>query len=196
MAKVSASTTYYTSHAIARLVRVSPSTVLSWIDKGMLPAHRTPGGHRRVEASTLLRFLRENGMPVPRELLSVATLLIVDDDVTFLRAMERLLRQHVPDLRIETADSAVDGLLKVGTTRPDAVLLDAYMPGMNGVEVCRRLSGSPETRHILVLACTGQPSAEIVRDFRDAGAAECFTKPVDLPGLLRALGLTSSLPPS
>ncbi len=193
MAKVNATTTYYTSHAIARLVRVSPSTVLSWIDKGLLPAHRTPGGHRRVEASTLVRFLRDNHMPVPRELLNVATLLVVDDDVTFLRAIERLLKVHAPDLKVETADSAVDGLLKVGTVRPDAVLLDAYMPGMNGVEVCRRLNGSAETRHILVLAVTGHPSEEIRSQFKEAGAAQVFSKPVDVTAVLAALGWS---PPS
>jgi CheY-like chemotaxis protein len=162
--------------------------VLSWIDKGLLAAHRTPGGHRRVEAGTLVRFLRDNQMPVPRELVSVATLLIVDDDVTFLRSLERLLKARAPELTVETADSAVDGLLKVGTLRPDAVLLDAYMPGMNGIEVCRRLNGSAETRHILVLAVTGQPSDEIVQQFRAAGAAECFAKPVDVDALLKALG--------
>jgi excisionase family DNA binding protein len=194
LAKVSASTTYYTSHAIARLVRVSPSTVLSWIDKGLLPAHRTPGGHRRVEASTLVRFLRDNQMPVPRELLNVSTLLVVDDDVMFLRSIERLLKLQAPELTVETADSAVDGLLKVGTIRPDAVLLDAYMPGMNGVEVCRRLNGSTETRHILVLAVTGHPSEEVLRDFREAGAAQCFTKPVDVAAVLAALGWPPAAP--
>ena len=194
MAKVKANTTYYTSHAIARLVRVSPTTVVSWIDKGLLPAHRTPGGHRRVEVRTLVRFLRDNDMATPRELLNVTTLLVVDDDVSFLRSIKRLLKAHAPDLTVETTDSAVDGLLKVGTVRPDAVLLDAYMPGMNGVEVCRRLTGSAETRHILVLAVTGRPSKEIVQEFKEAGAAQCFGKPLDAHAVLEAIGWSASSP--
>jgi len=189
LAKVKPTTTYYyTSYAIARLVRVSPTTVVSWINRGVLSAHRTPGGHRRVEAGTLVRFLRENDIAIPEELFNVTTLLVVDDDASFLRSIKRLLRVHAPSLTVETADSAVDGLMKVGSVRPDAVLLDAYMPGTNGIEVCRQLTASAETRHVLVLAVTGRPSEEIARQFKEAGAARCFSKPVDARTVLEAIG--------
>lgn len=116
-------------------------------------------------------------------------MLLVDDDPLFLRATERMLKQRAPDLTVAVAGSAVDALLQIGTLRPEAVLLDAYMPGMNGVEVCRRLHESPETAHILLLAVTGQPSPELVQEFEAAGAVRVFTKPLAADELLDALGL-------
>ena len=40
-------------------------TIAKWIDQGVLPGHTTPGGHRRVKSSDLVRFLNKHGMPVP-----------------------------------------------------------------------------------------------------------------------------------
>lgn len=177
---------YLSSHEVARLAGVSPSTVLVWIDQGKLHAHRTPGKHRRVSREVLVAFMREHGMPIPRELTS--RLLVIDDDPAFLRTVQRVLKRRAPQLIVETANGAIDGLLKVGTWRPDAVLLDAYMPGMDGVEVCKRLRASPETANILVVALTGRPSPELAAAFRKAQAVACLVKPLDLEELLKALG--------
>ena len=72
----------------------------------------------------------------------------------------------------------MDGLLKVGLIRPQVVLLDTYMPGMDGVEVCKRLQQSAETAHIAVLAMSGRPSPELEKKFLEAGAAAFIAKPV------------------
>ncbi len=187
MARVSPPSSYHTSHTIAKLLGVCPSTVLAWIDRGLLRAHRTPGGHRRVERSELVRFLRDNAIPIPQELLPVSSILIVDDDAAYLRATERELRRRAPQLVIRCARDAVDALLQISTQRPHAVLLDAHMPGMSGVEVCRQLHEAPATRSILVVAVTGDTSASLATAFRAAGAADVFTKPLDCRALLRRL---------
>jgi excisionase family DNA binding protein len=178
---------FLTTHSIARMIGVSPSAVLSWIDKGLIIAHRTPGGHRRVEKGVLLKFLREQKMPVPRELVGVSRLLVMDDDPAFLRTVARLLKHRAPRLVVEGATNPVDGLLKISTFQPDAVLLDAYMPQMNGIEVCQKIHASPETAHIVVVAVTGRPSAKIAQGFRDAGAIACLNKPVDADQLVDML---------
>jgi excisionase family DNA binding protein len=169
------------------MIQVSPSTVLSWIEKGLLPAYRTPGGHRRVDSSALLRFLREHEMPIPRELAPVTRLLVIDDDEDFLGVARRLLKRALPLLEVDTAEGAVDGLLKVGTFRPDAVLLDAFMPNIDGLEVCRRIRGSDETNHIMVIALTGRPSPDVAESFVAAGADACVAKPLDTDELLELI---------
>ncbi len=58
----------YTTHDISRLIQVDPSTVSKWIDKGILVAFRTPGGHRRVKSGDLRTFLVSHQMPIPHEL--------------------------------------------------------------------------------------------------------------------------------
>lgn len=184
------SSAFLTSHAVASLIGVSPSTVLSWIDKGMLPAFRTPGGHRRIEPASLVAFLRVHRMPVPKTLLGqTKQLLLIDDDALFLRSVSRLLKQRFADLAVDVAEGAIEGLLKIGTHRPDAVLLDAMMPGMNGVEVCRRLRDNPATADIVVVALTGCPDETLFSAFADAGAVACLCKPLDIAELSQHLRL-------
>jgi excisionase family DNA binding protein len=184
--------TYLTSHEVARLLRVSASAVLSWIDKGWLTAHRTPGGHRRVERTVLVDFLRQKKMPIPQSLVGIHRLLVIDDEPAMLRTAERQLKQHAPEIAVMTADGAIDGLLKIGTFRPDAVLLDAYMPGMNGIEVCRRIRETTETAHIVIVAITAHPSVHLASAMVEAGAVACLGKPLDPKALLSALGLDRS----
>lgn len=57
-----------TTHEIAKLLQMDPSTISKWIDKGILTAFRTPGRHRRVFTSDLVAFLAAYKMPIPAKL--------------------------------------------------------------------------------------------------------------------------------
>jgi excisionase family DNA binding protein len=177
----------FTSHEVAGLLQVSPSAVLSWVNSGLLPAFRTPGGHRRIRSGELLAFLQSHRMPVPPPLLPPHRLLAIDDEPEFLRAVRRILARAAPGIAVETAAGPIDGLLKVGTFRPDLVLLDGYMPGMDGVEVCAHLQADPATRQIAVIAITGHPSGELEARFRAAGAVGFLSKPLEIGTFLAVL---------
>jgi excisionase family DNA binding protein len=58
----------YTTHDVARLLQVDPSTVSKWIDRKVLMAFRTPGGHRRVRAADLREFCAKHQIPITGEL--------------------------------------------------------------------------------------------------------------------------------
>ena len=176
--------TYLTTHSIARILGVSRSAVLAWINKGLLRAHRTVGGHRRAEKSALVEFLRQQAMPIPRVLAGVSRVLVIGCDPAMLRTIQRTLRQQAVQLVLESADGPVDGLLKIGMFLPDVVLLDAYMPGMNGVAVCARIRSRPETAHIVVVAVAARPSQQLASAFLRAGAAAFLTKPLDTKKVL------------
>ena len=60
----------YTTHQTAKLLGVSLPTVVNWIKAGRLEAYRTPGGHRRIPASSIVVFCRSFGIPEPQELRS------------------------------------------------------------------------------------------------------------------------------
>jgi excisionase family DNA binding protein len=184
-----------TSHEVATLVQVSPSAVLRWIDGGLLRAFRTPGGHRRIGTSSLVEFLRSQKMPVPPA-LATARLLVIDDQPEFLSSLADALARTGARLEVELAQSAVDGLIKIGLRRPDVVLLDAYMPGMDGPEVCRRIKSQPETEHIAVMAMSGRLSDELVERFNKAGAACFIAKPLKASVVVEHLEALGVLSPS
>ena len=66
------------SHGVARLLQVSPSAVISWIDSEKLDGFRTSGGHRRVKTSNLILFLKEQNMPIPAALIDTDVDISVD----------------------------------------------------------------------------------------------------------------------
>lgn len=175
--------TFLTSREVADLVEVSASTVLGWIDQGLLRCHRTPGGHRRIARDDLASFLRSHAMPMPRGLIAAPRVLIVDDDAAFARTMSRGLARLWPGVQLEVASNGIDGLLRIGVFRPALVLLDVVMPGMNGLEVCRRMKAGADTRGILVVAVTGRRDPAVRAGLLAAGAAGVLEKPLKLEEL-------------
>src|SRR4029453_6289630 len=99
----------YTTHDISHLLQVDPSTVSKWIDRGILVAFRTPGGHRRVRAGDLRSFLIAHEMPLPEELGGqVVRLLVVDDEKPVLEAVKRAFKPFASQVDITTTTSGVE----------------------------------------------------------------------------------------
>src|SRR5260370_15395525 len=129
-----------TTPDMRRLLQVDPSTVSKWIDKGILMAFRTPGGHRRVRSSDLRTFLIAHQMPVPDELGSgMIRLLIVDDEKPVLDGLKRAFKNFGTQVDVTTTTSGVEALLLVSEQKPHGMLVDLNMPDLDGFEVCRRI---------------------------------------------------------
>jgi two-component system, OmpR family, KDP operon response regulator KdpE len=109
----------------------------------------------------------------------MTTILTVDDDPHVLRSLRAALESHGYDVR--AAPSGASALEACASERPDVVLLDLAMPGLDGVEVCRRLRSWSQIP-ILVLSARVQ-EAEKVRAL-DAGADDYVTKPFGTEELL------------
>ena len=86
---------------------------------------------------------------------------------------------------VETATHGYEALIKAGALRPAVVVLDAVMPRLDGIEVCRRLTGTPETGGTKIIGLTGHAAA--VPELLAAGAHACLVKPVELAELGRTV---------
>jgi len=171
--------------AIAEMLHVDPGSVANWIDQDLLKAHRTPGGHRRVAVEDLVQFLRKHKMPIPPELDTIPTrVLIVDDEPAITQLIARALRAAHPDYDIHEAHDGFRAGTLVATLKPDVVVLDLRMPGMDGYEVCRLIKSQDATRHAEVVAMTAYPSPESRQRIIECGARVCISKPLDMAQLL------------
>ena len=166
----------YTTHQIAKMCGVDPITVARWFDSGVLKGFRTPGGHRRVGESELQSFLHQQGIPEPGDSAG-GSILIIDDDPDLL-ALLRLQFERA-SLRVSTATSGVDGVLRVGTERPDVVLLDVFMDGLDGREVFKRIRGNPELKHTRVAFMTGKLTPKLKAELEALKPLAVFPKPID-----------------
>ena len=105
-----------------------------------------------------------------------ATILIIDDSPENLHLLSELLR---PAYRVLAVTSGERGLqLAAGELRPDLILLDVMMPGMDGYQVLARLRQNPATRDIQVIFLTAMAAAEDEERGLELGAADYITKPI------------------
>ena len=171
---------------VARLCHVSQVAVWKWIKKGKLKAYRFPGGHYRVEMGAFRDFVRQNGIPVDVSLVqqSRKRVLIVDDEPSVVEVATRAVQRLGKDVVIATAGDGFEAGLQVATFRPDLLLLDLMMPGMDGFQVCRLVRNNPATAHIKIIIITAYGSHENLQRALQAGADDFIHKPVDLDRLL------------
>jgi len=108
-------------------------------------------------------------------------ILIVDDDPRLLHVVSMYLTIEGYD--VTTAADGEEGLAAMEAARPDLVILDVMMPGMDGLEACRRIKRDPSTRSIPVLMFTALSREDDIEAGRTAGADRFINKPFSLIGL-------------
>jgi two-component system phosphate regulon response regulator PhoB len=119
---------------------------------------------------------------VIEEEVCMARVLIVEDE----EALAILLRYNLEAQGIEVieASSGEEAERKAGATRPDLILLDWVLPGLSGIELCRRLRLRAETRHIPILLLTAKTDASDRLRGLEAGADDFIVKPFALCEIL------------
>jgi len=115
----------------------------------------------------------------------LAKILVIEDDLTFLD----LLRVHLTSAGHEvlTAEDAALGLRAIIADQPDLIILDIFVPYLDGFELLKALRTDPATRRIPVIVLTGHSDDETYARARKLGVADFFTKPVEGKRLIKAI---------
>ena len=165
---------YLTTGDAAKACGVSLVAVKKWIRQGKLRAIRTPGGHFRIPEDEFERFRSEYRFGAGNH--RRRRILIVDDEPDIVTMITETLRLD-PRWEIAAAANGYDGLLRVGTFRPDLLVLDLRMPRIDGFEVCRRVKGDDATRATKILAISGFGGERAKDEALGAGADAFLAKP-------------------
>jgi DNA-binding NarL/FixJ family response regulator len=104
------------------------------------------------------------------------SVLLVDDELLNIKILSDILKD---DYSVVFATGAEEGICRAIESRPDIILLDIMMPGMNGYEVCARLQRDSRTANIPIIFVTalGSPAQEVKG--LDTGAIDYVTKPIN-----------------
>lgn len=107
----------------------------------------------------------------------MANILIVDDSPTEIHVLQGILQKN--GHTVEAVMSAEEGIAKSKQMKPDLILMDVVMPGMNGFQATRAISKDPETQHIpIIIVSTKDQETDRVWGMRQ-GAKDYISKPVD-----------------
>lgn len=127
-----------------------------------------PVDRRRIQS--LLRSLL-----YPRNLGRAAEVVAVDDDQGILRLIDHVLSER--GLYVIPFEDADEALRHISRTPPDLVIIDLFLPGMDGFDLCRTLRQNPDTARIPLLILTASPSRENVTKAIQLGVNGFLAKP-------------------
>ena len=163
----------------ARLLGVSHRTVQLWVENGALQAWKTAGGHRRITMASVHKLVNERREVTGAGSATAAAgaaperkkLLLVDDDRTLLRLYELEIAGWNLPLTLVKAHDGFEALLRIGEQRPDILVSDLSMPGMDGFRMIRTLRADPACANMAIVVVSGL----------DRPTIESMGLPADIP---------------
>lgn len=106
-------------------------------------------------------------------------ILVVDDDPTIRVMLREFLVQRGTYL-VEEASNGIEACIRLGSHRPDLLVMDLFMPGMNGMEVCRVIKSDPELSDMKIIMITGHEGHPLLGDIFEFGSIDILYKPFKL----------------
>jgi len=182
--------TYVTTGEAARVLDVGLNTIKRWIASGALQGVQTPGGHWRIPERALEHLMQTQGIVIPeQDKENPVRILIVDDEPHVCTLLKAILQDAEFLSDVKCAHDGYTGLIQIGSWRPDILLLDVFMPGIDGIEVLQRLQADHELagdmKIIVVTAAFDRPILKQALDKVKPDAL--LPKPVDAQQLLAAV---------
>ena len=181
-----------TSYA-ASLLGLSVATVQSLVEKGEITAWKTMGGHRRIALHSIQSYLTKNSrqrlatQPNPQNCLRV---LLVEDDEPTRELYQLEFESWKLPIDCTWMSSAMEALMDIASMRPDLLITDLSMPGVDGFEMLKALKRNIELADMQVIVISGLPRQAI--DARGGFPEDAFMlqKPVNfdwLQGFMSAM---------
>ncbi|WP_313167769.1 response regulator [Massilia oculi] len=159
---------YCSTKEAAATLGVSHRTVQLWVENGTLQAWRTAGGHRRITVESVNRLVdgRRIAIGAPPAPASAPApgkprVLVVDDDPLMLRLYELEMAGWGLDLEVVKANNGFEALIRIGEQRPDLLVSDLNMPGMDGFRMIRTLREDSGTAGMNMIVVSGLDRATI-----------------------------------
>jgi two-component system alkaline phosphatase synthesis response regulator PhoP len=112
-----------------------------------------------------------------KEITMDKKILVIEDDPATLRLVDYSLRHK--GYQVLTASNGLEGIRKARSEKPDLIILDVMLPGMDGFEICHRLRSEPDTAQLLILMFSAKAQEVDRGTGLKVGADDYLTKPVD-----------------
>ncbi len=177
---------FFTTGDIARIFGVSRISAYKWVVSGKIKSFKIPGGRYKITRKDLVDFIKKSGLDarlagfIQQEDIKI---LIVDDQKLIIQTVRDYMERMHPPWHISSASDGFEAGRMVSRINPDIVILDLFLPGINGFNLCRSIKNDPHTKNIKIIVITGYPTDENIRKAKESGADAVLPKPFDLEEL-------------
>jgi excisionase family DNA binding protein len=174
----------FTTGEAASICNISQQTIIRCFDAGRLEGFRIPGSKfRRIQRKSLIKFMKDNGIPLDGLETGKKKILVVDDDAEIV---ELLVDVFVRDGRfdVKTAANGYDAGILTHQFQPDLILLDYMLPDINGNIVCKAIRKEPAFSSTKVIIVSGVINRSEIDDLLSAGADDFIQKPFNISELV------------
>jgi len=175
----------FTTGEAAEICQVSQQTIIRCFDSGRIEGFRVPGSKfRRIPRHSLVKFMKDNNIPLDNLESGKKKVLIVDDDPEIVELLVDVLAR---DGRFETqtASSGYEAGIATQQFRPDLILLDYMLPDVNGNVVCRTIRMNPKFENTKIIIISGVIRQDEIDQLLKSGAEDFIRKPFDITDLIK-----------
>ena len=170
----------YTTGEAAEICKVSQQTIIRCFDSGRLEGFRVPGSRfRRVPRHSLIKFMKENKIPIDGLDFGKKKVLIVDDDAEIVELIADVLARD-GRFDIKSASSGYEAGIQTQQFRPDLILLDYMLPDVNGNIVCKTIKSNPEFENTNIIIVSGVIKQDEIEQILQTGAEDFIKKPFNI----------------
>ncbi len=174
---------FFTTGDIARIFGVSRISAYKWVVSGKIKSFKIPGGRYKITKKDLVDFIKKSGLDtrlagaIQQEDIKV---LIVDDQKLIIQTVRDYMEKIHPSWHISSASDGFEAGRMVSRINPDIIILDLFLPGINGFSLCKSIKNDPHTKSIKIIVITGYPTDENIGKAKDAGADAVLPKPFEM----------------
>jgi excisionase family DNA binding protein len=176
-----------TAQAAERL-GVSPQTIQKWVDAGHLPAWKTMGGHRRLDAEAVDRMVNDRNARFGISAPTPESIMLVEDNPVAAAVLEAQLIELRPTANLRVFGDGFTALLDAGRNVPDVLITDIDLPGLDGLAMIRNLRTNPATCNMRIVLATSHSDEDLQRFGALPAGVPLLHKPVTPEALAEALG--------
>ncbi len=184
----------YSAMEVARFCGVVNQTAINWIKNKYIKAFQTPGGQYRVYPDDLVAFMKKKNIHIPDELLQTChksdakhILLLVDDDKVWNDVMAKYLTTKLEDTNIIQAFDGFEAGALMVEKRPDLVVLDLDLPGIDGIRICKTIREEITFGKPSIIVTTALEDEGLEKKCLELGVCKFLKKPINLPMLAENL---------
>jgi excisionase family DNA binding protein len=179
---------FFTTGQIAKICGVSIATVQKWIDAGEIESYRLPSGvDRRVPRESLLTFMRKYKVPTDElEPKAFYRVLVAQEDLGLGNQVERILGDLNKSAQVVTVGEDIETLVRIGEIKPDLLVFDLHLPGMEGLKVIEFLKTSMEWKATKIVVLSELTAEEKAR-LKELNVDGIIAKPVTPQQLKKCL---------